>query len=82
MFIVEPPLRCGLVELVTLNLALLGSQPKHYADPSSISFFSLFHLFLFIFYFGILNMFLFLFECVLISSFVVKHEESTCRKKK
>ena len=43
-FMVQPPLRCGLIELSTLNLALIRSQPKLCEDPL---FFFLFIYFLY-----------------------------------
>ena len=71
-----------MVELATLNLVLLRSQPKLCEDPISISFhlFSSLHFFLFIFYFGVVDMFMFLFLFDLISGFVVKQKEITCRE--
>ena len=53
-----PPLRCIFIEIETLNLALLGSQPKHCKDPYSISLF-FFFIFSISFCFGIIVFFVF-----------------------
>ena len=45
--LIHVPLRWGLVKLATLNLVLLGGQPKLFEDPFSFSF----HYFLYLPYF-------------------------------
>ena len=55
--LIHVPLRYGLVELATLNIVLLGGQPKPFEDPFSFYFHS-FPLLTLFFGFGILNVFI------------------------